>query len=261
MMSEKFLLKWDDFHSSVSQSFSKLRTESHFNDVTLVSEDGDQMAAHKVVLSASSSFFRKILIDNPHANPLLYLGGVSSHNLSLVLEYIYQGEVQIHQEHLDGFLKTAKKLTVEGLLSKLIYKQYNKEVKEDLTVKIEGSLSNPESDISTYKCENDDAEVKEDLTARPSNKIHTENEEKAKVKYALGNQFKDMLGQKRKKLYHRTTEGNFECLACGKFGNNHANMRKHVEIHIEGLSFICQLCGKIFSSSNSFYRHCTKFHK
>ena len=261
MMSEKFLLKWDDFHSSVSQSFSKLRTESHFNDVTLVSEDGDQMAAHKVVLSASSSFFRKILIDNPHANPLLYLGGVSSHNLSLVLEYIYQGEVQIHQEHLDGFLKTAKKLTVEGLLSKLIYKQYNKEVKEDLTVKIEGSLSNPESDISTYKCENDDAEVKEDLTARPSNKIYTENEEKPKVKYALGNQFKDMLGQKRKKLYHRTTEGNFECLACGKFGNNHANMRKHVEIHIEGLSFICQLCGKIFSSSNSFYRHCTKFHK
>ena len=56
-MSEKFSLKWNDFQASVSESFSKLRNETHFNDVTIVSEDEVQMSAHKVVLSASSSFW------------------------------------------------------------------------------------------------------------------------------------------------------------------------------------------------------------
>ena len=116
-MTEKFNLRWNDFQSSVSQSFSSLRTESHFNDVILVSEDSTQLAAHKVVLSASSSFFKEILINNPHANPLLYLGGIPSPYLTLILDYIYQGEVQIYQEHLDGFLEVAQKLKIEGLLS------------------------------------------------------------------------------------------------------------------------------------------------
>ena len=235
-MSEKFCLQWNDFQSSVSQSFIKLRTESHFNDVTLVSEDDVQMTAHKVVLSASSSFFRKILIDNPHANPLLYLGGVSSHNLSLVLDYIYQGKVQIYQEHLDGFLELAQKLKIEGLLEK------------------------PERNIVTDKCKDDEAEVKEDLTTVHSNQIY---EEKARVNYAmsLGDQDKDMLVQKRKELYQRTTEGKYECLGCGKFMNNQANMMRHVETHIEGLSFNCKLCGKIFRSSNLFYKHRFISHK
>ena len=204
-MSEKFCLQWNDFQSSVSQSFRKLRIESHFNDVILVSEDDVQMTAH--------------------ANPLLYLGGVSSHNLSLVLDYIYQGKVQIYQEHLDGFLELAQKLKIEGLLEK------------------------PERNIVTDKCKDDEAEVKEDLTTVHSNQIY---EEKARVNYAmsLGDQDKDMLVQKRKELYQRTTEGKYECLGCGKFMNNQANMMRHVETHIEGLSFNCKLCGKIFRSSN-----------
>ena len=60
-MSEKFSLKWSDFQSSLSQSFSVLREESDFYDVTLVSEDLQQMSAHRVVLSACSDFFKSIL--------------------------------------------------------------------------------------------------------------------------------------------------------------------------------------------------------
>ena len=51
-MSEKFSLKWNDFQSVVSQSFSVLREESDFYDVTLVSDDHTQISAHKLVLSA-----------------------------------------------------------------------------------------------------------------------------------------------------------------------------------------------------------------
>ena len=114
-MSEKFSLKWNDFKSTVSNSFGILRKEKDFFDVTLVSDDERQIPAHKLVLSACSDFFKSILRNNSHSHPLLYLSGIHSTNLSLILDYIYQGEVQIYQEHLDSFLEVAQKLKIGGL--------------------------------------------------------------------------------------------------------------------------------------------------
>ena len=48
-MEEKFSLKWNDFQENAIKSFSRLRKEEEFFDVTLVSDDHKQMMAHKVV--------------------------------------------------------------------------------------------------------------------------------------------------------------------------------------------------------------------
>ena len=116
-MSEKFSLKWNDFQSNVSRTFSQLRSEEEFFDVSLVSDDQKMMSAHKLVLSASSPYFKHILTTNKHSHPLLCLDGVSSAELQCVLDYIYQGEVQIYQEQLDRFLVVAQRLQLEGLIS------------------------------------------------------------------------------------------------------------------------------------------------
>ena len=104
-MSEKFNLKWNDFHSNVSKTFSSLRTDSDFYDVTLVSEDLQQMSAHRVVLSACSQYFSDVLRQTRHSNPLLCLEGVTSTELQFILDYIYQGEVQIYQENLHSTVR------------------------------------------------------------------------------------------------------------------------------------------------------------
>ena len=117
MSQEKFCLKWNDFQSTVSGSFGTLRKEEDFFDVTLVSDDESKLPAHKLVLSACSSFFKTILKKNKHSHPLIYLSGVNSANLSFILDYVYQGEVQIYQEDLDNFLDAAQKLKIEGLIS------------------------------------------------------------------------------------------------------------------------------------------------
>ena len=243
-MSEKYSLKWNDFQSAVSQAFKQLQLESDFNDVILISEDDVQISAHKVVLSASSGFFKRILQNHPHKNTLLFLGGVTSEYLSLVLDYIYQGEVQLNQEHLDGFLSTAQKLQIDGLLEKA-----ERGIELNLNVKDE------------------DEEVKDDLQSKPlklDSQVENQDIEKQKVNYglSLGDLDKQILMQKKKELCRRTNEGKaFECLGCGKLMNNQANMMRHVETHIQGLSYNCQVCGKVFRSNNSLSSHNSVFHK
>merc|ERR1712001_337992 len=117
-MSEKFCFQWNDFQSNVSRTFGQLRSEEEFFDVSLVSDDQKMLSAHKLVLSASSPYFKHILTTNKHSHPLLCLHGVSSAELQCVLDYIYQGEVQIYQEQLDRFLVVAQRLQLEGLTSK-----------------------------------------------------------------------------------------------------------------------------------------------
>merc|ERR1712126_147824 len=113
----KFSLKWNDFQTNVSSSFSKLRKERDFFDVTLVSDDEVHVSSHKVVLSASSDFFKNILRKSSHSSPLIYLSGVKSEELNFVMDYIYNGEVHIFQNDLDNFLDIAQKLKIDGLIA------------------------------------------------------------------------------------------------------------------------------------------------
>ena len=88
-MSEKFCLKWNDFEANVSSSFGLLRNEDYLHDVTIVTDDNEQIAAHKLVLSACSEYFKNIFKRNKNPNLLLCIEGVSSVDLGNVLDYIY----------------------------------------------------------------------------------------------------------------------------------------------------------------------------
>jgi len=114
MESEKFCLRWNDFETNISNAFRELREEKDFFDVTLACDDS-QIQAHKVILSACSSFFRNVLRRNPHQHPLLYLKGVKYKELLSVLNFMYMGEVNVAQEELNSFLSVAEDLRVKGL--------------------------------------------------------------------------------------------------------------------------------------------------
>ena len=114
MNSEKFCLRWNDFETNISDAFRELREAKDFFDVTLVCEN-EQVQAHKVILSACSSFFRNMLRRNAHQHPLVYLKGVKFSDLQSVLNFMYQGEVNVAQEELNSFLAVAEDLRVKGL--------------------------------------------------------------------------------------------------------------------------------------------------
>ena len=81
--------------------FKELRSESDFFDVTLACADSEfrTLQAHKLILSACSNFFKGIFRGetnaSKHPNPYIFLHGVTYNNLTSILDFIYNGEVNI----------------------------------------------------------------------------------------------------------------------------------------------------------------------
>ena len=117
-MAEKINFQYESYQSIIAKNFKKIINEDEFYDVTLVSDDQIHFSAHKLVLSSTSSYFKNILKKTKHSHPLLCLDGIGSGDLKYVLQYIYNGEVNVDQEHIDRFLEISLKLQLEGLTKK-----------------------------------------------------------------------------------------------------------------------------------------------
>ena len=115
----QFLLLGKDFAVNAPNTFKQLWTDKDFTDVTLVTEDDQQIKAHKVILSSCSQFFRNLLVKNPHENPLIYLKGIRHNKLEMVLKFIYLGECHVANEDFQDFLATGVDLMVNGLMESL----------------------------------------------------------------------------------------------------------------------------------------------
>merc|ERR1719186_2411349 len=132
--SEKFCLKWNEFEANIGIAFRELREDKDFFDVTLACDD-EQIQAHKVILSACSPFFRKVLKRNRHEHPLLYLKGVKYRDITALLNFMYHGQVNVAQEELDSFLTIAEDLQIKGLTQNTTKGEENtKEVKEEKVI-------------------------------------------------------------------------------------------------------------------------------
>lgn len=114
MGSEQFSLCWDNFHKNMSAGMHSLLESGDLVDVTLAVE-GKCLKAHKMVLSVCSPYFRNIFKANPCKHPVVFMKDVTYSALSDLLQFMYQGEVQVSQENLSTFIKTAEALQIKGL--------------------------------------------------------------------------------------------------------------------------------------------------
>ena len=127
-MADQFCLKWNNYQLSLTSAFKNILEEEDFVDVTL-SAGGNNLKAHKVVLSACSSYFRDLLKGiSLWQHPVLVLKDVRFLELQSILEFVYLGEVNVEQDRLESFLKTAELLRIKGLTDGLQSDKADKQV-------------------------------------------------------------------------------------------------------------------------------------
>lgn len=56
---QQFCLRWNNFQANITSQFETLRDDEDFTDVTIACE-GQQLQAHKIVLSACSPLFKEL---------------------------------------------------------------------------------------------------------------------------------------------------------------------------------------------------------
>jgi len=292
---EKFCLRWNDFEKNISTSFSELRDDKDFFDVTLACDD-NQIQAHKVILSACSSFFRSVLKKNPHQHPLLYLKGVRYEDIISVLNFMYHGEVNVAQEDLNSFLSVAEDLQVKGLTQNNQKDQQThfkatterKHLSESSSIPPtqrrdkQQKVGHSYEDISRTK---EAIEIERDIIPDPLPQIKTEasvpvveSEADDPNQMVLSSDYQDeeypqeyeeqpvhyeAVGLNQGMVRASSTGWTnapkpFPCLYCSKSFSNQNSLQKHTKSHT-GQTY-CDICDKNFSNVPNLRAHINTVH-
>ena len=281
-MSQEICVTWKEFQKKGISIFGELRESSDFTDVTLVSEDGQQFKGHKVILGSSCPFFMDLLKKIEHPQPLFFMVGVKSVELSAVMDFLYKGESNILQEHLEAFLALAQKLKLNGLTrtEELSDKLFTN-TPHNHTTKVETTLPRPIFEIIKTRQRHSDEgvvgmpvqlrpdrsdrfregvatsdieaiDIKPDietiLVSKPDQnkpKFDSTDEPQSQHK-ASSNGGKDLrqLEDQIDSLVEEISPRLFCCKLCGKTVKRRCDLRYHIEaVHITGFVHYCDVCG------------------
>jgi len=259
-MLDQFCLKWKDFPTAISHSLADLHD---FTDVTLACDDG-QIQAHKFMLATCSSVFQEILSHNNHQHPWIYLRSVQTNFLRLALTFMYTGQVEVARADIDHFLQVSHDLKISGLSRK-----QNKEANN------ENAINNKETE-NTFEVDN------KDISADKQNEIYSEinfkKEEETNDTTAITHEQEAPLMEldNQNAEFDNITDNTmkdtingmmikesdyWKCIECGKIMQEKNNLKRHIETHLKGLFFPCQLSKKTCKSSNSLSVHKSRFHR
>ena len=152
-------------------------------------------------------------------------------------------------EHLDSFLDVAQKLKIEGLI---------KGVEDSATSAPkpeEKKLENIPEESAAQHFEAVSSGRKDVSAVRRKNRCIAEN--------ALAVSVSDQAGvdQAIQENLERG-DGVYHCRVCNYARKSKSDVKKHIETHIEGLSYDCSEpeCGKTFRSRDSLKNHKYLFH-
>jgi len=270
--SEKLCLKWNDFQANYCESLRDMRGDQDFADVTLACEGDVQIEAHKIILSASSPFFKNVLKKNKHSHPLIFLKGLKNTLLVSILDFIYDGEVNIAHDDLNEFLAAAEDLKVKGLSEERnISNRTNPAAEKTHGVIIPRQETSRKTVVvpakQPFQPEFFEAESNIKMEAH-----HIEEEDYSIVEYDTqethvaedSSMIDYQKGEQAEQIENMIEkyEGVWTCKACGKTASQKCNIRSHVEtLHLNYFSHVCDTCGKSCRSKNALNVHKSTYHR
>ncbi|GBM51392.1 Protein bric-a-brac 2 [Araneus ventricosus] len=114
METELYCLKWSNHQSNILDSFGNLLSDEALCDVTIACE-GLSLKAHKLVLSASSTFFHDLFLQNPCTHPIIIIPDLKFIDMKALIDFMYHGQVSVAESQLSTILKAAENLKIKGL--------------------------------------------------------------------------------------------------------------------------------------------------
>ena len=190
--------------------------------------------------------------------------GIKASQLKAVVDFIYYGEVSILEKELKNFFILAEELELKGLT---VDSEEEKDTKPETAKSNDYQFTRSDkSDVESFAHKSQAKEnvakktqAKEIIAHKPqvngsfAFKPHHYEREIDKTQTALRSVSKqkihipEELSKRIDGLFGRLKKGEpFTCKMC-QFNSKHkGHMREHVETHMEGPRYPCNLCGKTF---------------
>ena len=200
-------------------------------------------------------------------------------NLKAMVDFLYYGEANIHQDDLDSFFVLASELQLKGMTEEIFTKQapQKNSMKEEppnlcVPLNIFENVSKPSDKTKT--CNPDENVSNGDTVKRKKQDVINTDEIPPKSPVHLGTppivgdlelldtQVKSMM------IYSdNILGGNYgnrrarSCTVCGKEGYRN-DIMNHIEAHhITGVSHSCRFCSKTFRNRHTMKMHISIHHK
>ena len=119
-MAVGYKIRYVNSNFLVPKIYTEFCTKETFTDVTLVSDDLRPISAHRLVLGAASPVLHKLLTVQQITHPVLYLSGTRHELLILLLQLIYNGEVDVKAEMIESFMKISAELEIKELSQNIV---------------------------------------------------------------------------------------------------------------------------------------------
>ena len=242
MTEEKFHLTWPPWHTytdHLKELLHDMKTDDTFTDVTLVSDDGREIRAHKVVLGASSPTMKNFLT-NKDINTI-NLKGIAFEEIDSILQFIYLGEANLLEERMQEFLCAAQKLKIKEL-SKEAESQYdmNYEAETQSSIRIHFQSKN--------KCDENG-----------QNKAHNDTVLKFECHQCDKNYTQNSHLQVHIKSVHEGVR--YACKQCEKQYADQSKLKTHIESKHEGVKYACNQCDYQVTRPECLTPHILSKHK
>ncbi|KAK3582935.1 hypothetical protein CHS0354_019941 [Potamilus streckersoni] len=140
MMADYYRIHSTDHSVALCRELYSFKQRGWMCDVVIEVEDGE-MRAHKIVLSASSPFFRNFLSQVPLSSEMtkVLLKGVYMEQLVKIMEYMYAGTFDVNTTAIETTLQICELLRLKFLVEKL--KEISKDCSETILSKGTQKLS------------------------------------------------------------------------------------------------------------------------
>ena len=203
-----------------------------------------------------NEFIKPIFKDkriNKQIHPLLFMRGLKTRQLTTMVDFIYLGETNIPREDLDGFLLLAQELELKGLAEEDAGIEDIERSKNEITPGIEfekemGIQNDLRRNIGSSQNASSHDDYQNLCTTAAETLVSTETNLRRKV------QIENDVLQLRETMFEKV-DNFWTCKVCQFDSSNVNNLREHVEKHIEGVEYPCNLCGEIMRSSKSLRNH------
>lgn len=212
-------------------------------DVTIYCDDG-QVNAHKLVLAASSTYFRNLFsrMTNAFHYPIIVLREMPVNDLKSIIQYIYHGEVHVPIDRVDSFRRYADYLQIDGVESSvnaILASSSNMSTSHHALLTAHsagGTISAINTNTPSSNCKPSRGH------SSRSNNNHMNNN-------IINNNNTNSSNNNNNKAKHA-------CPICLKGFTHGFTLKRHMKLHSQSrLSIYCDVCSKSYSCKDSYLRH------